>query len=194
MRLRSREATRRLGAAWVVTTVVLVAGCGVPPSDGAEPLDTEFSVVQPSVAPSTQASAATSTVEIAWVNERERLELVMRPVVAETRQGELDAAFDVLVNGPDEAELAMGLSTTLSNDVELEADLRGRRAVVDVIEPGSSSDLLLSVAQIAVTALAIPHVRTVVFVSNGEATSVPVPQGPNTERPLKQGDFMSLIG
>jgi len=191
-RTRSLRAGFALG---VVSLMALLAACGVPSSDGAEPLPEDISVVGPTSTSPAPVGSATTSVEVAWVDAQDRLQLVPRPVNAQTADERLSAAIGALVVGPIDAELDVGLTTTISSDAELQAELRGRRALIDIVEAGSSRpDPLLPVAQVAVTALSVPGVRSVAFVSDGDRTPVPIPTDPSgVERPLTLRDFGPLL-
>jgi len=178
-----------------VSLAVLLSACGVPSSDGAEPLPEDISVIGPALTSPTPVESPTTLVEVAWVDTQDRLDLVVRPASAQTAQERLSSAIDALVAGPIDTELDAGLSTTISVDAELQAVLRGRRALIDIVDAGSSRpDPVLPVAQVAVTALSVPGVRTVVFVSDGERTPVPIPADEGgVERPLTLRDFQALL-
>jgi spore germination protein GerM len=176
-----------------VSAVLLVAACGVPSSDGAEALPDDIRVIGPIQTAPTPAESG-MTVTVAWVDTQDRLQLVPRPEIAQSTQEKLSDAMQALIAGPTVTELDAGLSTTISVDAELQAELRGRRARIDIVEAGSSRpDPLLPVAQVAVTALSIPGVLTAVFISDGERTPVPIPSDSSVERPLTLRDFESLL-
>lgn len=179
----------------VLSLMVVLTSCGVPSSDGAEPLPTDVVVIGPTEASPTPEESAISQVEVAWVDSRDQLVLTPRLAEAVTRQEILDAAITALIGGPNDAELGAGLSTTIPVDAELNAVLRGRKVLVDVVEAGSSRpELLLSVGQVAVTVLAVPRVRSVVFVSDGDRANVPIPLVPDgVERPLTLRDYQPIL-
>jgi hypothetical protein len=174
----------------VVLTVA--AACGIP-SDG-EPTVLPGGVVMPAVAPSEPAGQPAAEVDVSvFLVQAEQLVRLVRPA----RSGDLRNALDLLLAGPREAELAAGLRTAISPQTDLRsARLDGDTAVVDLnaalVEVGGQEQIL-AVGQIVLTATAVPGVRQVRFLLEGQAVEVPRADGTLTSAALRPEDYQRLI-
>jgi spore germination protein GerM len=155
--------------------------------------------LQPEQTPTPAETTKQRLLTVTWVRG-EKLVRAVRLGVAETRQQRLEAALDVLLSGPGPRERARGLTTLLPPDVVVRGEVKRARAVI-AIELGAgleSGGLPLAVGQVAVTALAVPQVRSVVFTVDGAPTAVPVPSkrgsGRDTVRVVRASDYRSVLG
>jgi spore germination protein GerM len=182
----------------LLLTVSLTA-CGVSAGDGPQPIDSDIAeLLQPEATPTPAETTKRRLLTVTWVRG-EKLVRSVRLGVAETRQERLDAALDSLLSGPRQREQTKGLSTLLPPDVVVKGEVKRGRAVIAIelgagLEPGG---LPLAVGQVAVTALAVPRIRTVVFTVDGTPTPVPVPRtrgpGRDTVRVVRASDYRSVL-
>jgi spore germination protein GerM len=183
---------RRFAVVAVVAIAAsLLSGCGVPSSDGPEPLSSDIDLLTPLATPS-ETEASTVKVKVAWVSGK-RLRLVNRSVVAQGRQGRVDSALTALVGGPDSSEQTKGFITLVPPDTLLDPDLAGRRATVDVTLATTPANQQLAVGQIAMTVLATPGVESVAFTVDGSRVSVPLPDGTRSDGPVTRHDYIKLL-
>lgn len=190
--------TRRLvsvTAATGVALVVLVAGCGVPAADGPQPVDSDIAqLLEPEPTPQVTETAEPRAITVTWVRG-ESLARAMRPGIAGTRQEELDVALDLLLSGPRPAEQIKGSTTLLPPDLQLTGEVRRGRALIELtVETGLEPvGLPLAVGQVAVTALTVPRVRSVVFSVDGVPTTVPLPNSRGDARVVRLGDYRGVL-
>ncbi|MCZ3388486.1 MAG: GerMN domain-containing protein [Actinomycetia bacterium] len=176
-----------------------LTACGVSSGDGPQPIDSDIAeLLKPEVTPTPAETTKQRLLTVTWVR-REKLVRAVRLGVAETRQERLDAALDVLLSGPGPREQTKGFTTLLPPDVVVRSEVKRGRAVIAIelgagIEPGG---LPLAAGQVAVTALAVPRVRSVVFTVGGSPTAVPVPStrgpGRDTARVVRASDYRSVL-
>jgi spore germination protein GerM len=107
----------------------------------------------------------------------------------------LDAALFELEVGPRPTEQRQGYRTLLPVDLVIEGELRGTRAAIDLklTTPTETGGVALAVGQIAVTALAVPHVRSVVFSVNGRRTKVEVPGRQRGVGVVRERDYRGVL-
>ena len=194
---RRRGAVRTIAAALVL--VFPLPACGVSVGDGPRPIDSDIAeLLQPEEAPTTSETDPQRVLTVTWVRG-DKLKRAARLGVAETRQEQLDAALIALLGGPSPAERTRGFTTLLPPDVQVVGEVKRGRAVIALelgagLEPGG---LPLAVGQVALTALAVPRVRTVVFTVDGTRTSVPVPSargsGRETVRVVRESDYRTVL-
>lgn len=176
----------------VTLLAAVTTACGVPPSDGAQPVESEIAALLDRA--STEASPGEVDVVVAWVRGDQLIEAT-RQVSAETRQEQLDAALAALLGGPTTDEQRGGLTTLLPPDLGVDGVVEGGRVVLDLtaasaLEPGG---VPLAVGQAALTGLGVPGVRRVVFAVDGEPTPVPLPDG-GTTRVVRAADYRTVTG
>ncbi len=118
-------------------------------------------------------------------------------VVRSTRRADLTGALELVLAGPTEAEFAAGIRTAVSPQTELRsARLEGDMAVIDLsaafVEVGGQEQIL-AVAQIVLTATAVPGVGQVRFLLEGQAVEVPRADGTLTSESLRAADYQGLL-
>lgn len=188
-----------ISAVMVPLLALSLAACGVSAGDGPQPVDSDIAdLLKPEVTPTPAETLKQRLLTVTWVRG-EKLVRAVRLGAADTRQERLDAALDVLLSGPGAREQTKGLTTLLPPDVVVRNEVKRGRAVIALelgggIEPGGLS---LAVGQVAVTALAVPRVRSVVFTVDGAPTAVPVPRtrgpGKDTARVVRASDYRSVL-
>ena len=182
----------RFGSALLAAALLAsLVGCGVPSSDGPEPLSPDIDLLGPLPTP-TETEAETVKVKVAWVSGKD-LRLVDRSVVAEGRQGRVDSALTALVGGPDSSEQSRGLTTLVPPDTILDPELERHRTTVDLTLATTAANQQLAVGQIALTVLAVPGVRSVRFTVAGSPVSVPLPDGSRSKGPVKRHDYVKVL-
>lgn len=186
--------SRVLIALTVLLLAVATTACGVPPSDGAQPVESDIAALLDRGAGSTAASPGEVDVVVAWVRG-DQLIRTSRQVSAETRQEQLDSALAALLAGPSTDEQRGGLTTLLPPDLGVDGVVDGARVDLDLtaasaLAPGG---VPLAVGQAALTALGVPGVRRVVFAVGGEPTPVPLPDGGST-RVVRAADYRAVTG
>ena len=189
--------TRTVAAVGVVAVLAsaFVTGCAVPEGSEARPVDSDIAgLLSPQATPSPTEALPPRRVWVTWVKGN-KLEQLGRFVPASTRDELLDGAMLELRLGPRPSEQVEGFRTLLPIDLEIDADLRGRVAAVDLVVTTQTqqSGVELAVGQIAKTALSIQGVRSVVFSVNGEATRVPVPDRNREVRVVQASDYRSVL-
>jgi hypothetical protein len=194
---------RDVGVIGLAATALLVAlttaGCSVPAGDTPRPVDSDIAVLlEPEITPTPTEVARERLLTVTWVRG-DTLVRVGGLGVADTRQDRLDAALAVLLDGPLPLGQEKGYTTLLPPDVQVTGDIKQARAVIALtvgtgLEPGG---LPLAVGQVAVTALSVPRVRTVVFTVDGVPTAVPLPgddgAGRDTARVVRLSDYRSVL-
>jgi hypothetical protein len=189
---------RRPPALLALTLVATLAACGIP-QDG-EPTVTPGGMVMPPVAPSAAAppggpagpAAAEANLAIFLV-QADHLEKVVR----NTPRDDLTRAFGVLLAGPTEAELGAGIRTAISAQTELRSvRLDGDTAVIDLsaafVEVGGQEQIL-AVAQVVLTATAVPGVGRVRFLLEGQPVEIPRADGTLSSESLGASDYERLL-
>lgn len=183
---------------WTVIVVAasVLSGCAALTSDGPRPVDSDIAaLLDPQLTPSVSGPAAPQQkVAVAWVKGGQ-LELRDRVVSARTRQDELDAALLELVAGPDPLEGDRGLTTLVPPDVVLLGDVKRARAAIELalVTPPGPGTLPLVVGQIALTALSVSGVRSVVFTVDGVVTEVPLPDSGGLTRVVTARDYRDVL-
>lgn len=176
----------------VAVTLTVGAACGIPSDES--PTVLPGGVITPAVAPSEPAGQPAAEVEASvFLVQAEQLVKVVR----DAQSGSLWNALDLLLAGPREAELAAGLRTAISPQTALRsARLDRDTAVVDLnaalVEIGGQEQIL-AVAQIVLTATAVPGVRQVRFLLEGQAVEIPRADGTLTSEALRPEDYRGLV-
>ena len=181
------------GSALVAAALLAASltGCGVPSSDGPEPLSPDIDLLGPLPTP-TETEAETVKVKVAWVLGK-TLRPVDRAVVAEGRQGRVDSSLTALVGGPDSSEQSKGFTTLVPPDTILDPELDRHRATVDLTLATTPRNQQLAIGQIALTVLAVRGVRSVRFTVAGSPVSVPLPDGSRSKGPVKRHDYVKVL-
>lgn len=111
---------------------------------------------------------------------------------------DLSDALRLLLGGPTESELDAGIRSAVSPQTTLlSARVDGDMAVVDLsgaLVEVSGQEQIFAVAQIVLTATAVPGVAQVRLLLEGEAVEVPGPDGTLTSATLRATDYQSLLG
>jgi hypothetical protein len=179
-------------AALVAVALTVGTACGIP-SD-AEPTVLPGGIVMPAVAPTEPAGPPSAQVDVpVFLVQAEQLVKAVRPA----RSSDLRNTLDLLLAGPREAELAAGLRTAISPQTTVRsARLEGDTAVVDLnaalVEVGGQEQIL-AVAQIVLTATAVPGVRQVRVLLEGQAVEVPRADGTLSSEALRPEDYQTLV-
>jgi hypothetical protein len=179
-------------AAVVAVALTAATACGIP-SD-AEPTVLPGGVVMPAVAPSEPAGESSAVVDVpVFLVQAERLAKIVRPA----ESSDLRTTLDLLLAGPREPELAAGLRTAISPQTSVRsARLEGDTAVIDLnaaLVEVAGEEQILAVAQIVLTATAVPGVRQVRVLLEGQAVEVPRADGTLTSEALRPEDYQALV-
>lgn len=173
--------------------VATVASCGIP-QDGA-PTVLPGGVVNPALAagdgqPRTGGDGERDESEVnIFLAQAEHLVRVSRM----TSRADVAAVLTLLLQGPTEAEFRAGTRTAISPQTTLRAArLDGDTAVIDLsgalVEVGGQEQIL-AVAQIVLTATAVPAVGQVRLLLEGQAVEVPRADGTLTSETLRAADY-----
>lgn len=187
----------RAGLALLV--VLPLSACGVSEGDAPRPIDSDIAeLLQPEEEPTPVEATQQRLLMVTWVRG-DKLVRAVRLGVADTRQERLDAALSALLGGPRPVEKTRGFTTLLPPDVVVAGEVKRARVFIEVEFGGGveTGGLPLAVGQVAVTALALPRVRSVLFTVDGTPTVVPVPSrrgsGKNTARVVRASDYRTVI-
>jgi hypothetical protein len=179
--------------ALVLLTTILIA-CGIPTDE--EPIMTPGGVVLPAVAPSNAPPGAGPSVpetDVAvFLVQAEHMVKVMR----RAPRADLTGTLGVLLAGPTESEVGARIRTAISPQTDLRsARLDGDTAVVDLsgafVEVGGEEQIL-AVAQVVLTATAVPGVSRVRFLLDGQSVEIPRSDGTLTSESLGAADYEGL--
>ncbi len=184
-----------VGVVVVAALVVGLAGCAVPDGSEAHPVDSDIAgLLSPQATPSPVETLPPRPVSVTWVRGN-MLDRVGRFVPASSRSELLKAALFELEVGPRPTEQRQGYRTLLPVDLVIEGELRRTRASIDLklTTPTETGGVALAVGQIAVTALAVPHVRSVVFSVNGRRTKVEVPGRQRGVGVVRERDYRGVL-
>jgi len=193
----TRRAGRTTLEAVAVAAVVLVAaaGCGVPTTDGPQPLPSEVAALAPDVQGDVPSATPTRLTDLAWVKGH-RLRLSPRTVLASDTASQASAALAAVIAGPSPAEQARGLSTEVPPDLVATLVLEGKSAIVDLRGPNdraASGNVTLATAQLALAVLLVPGVDSVTFTVEGTPADVPRADGKVRPGPVTLVDYASLL-
>ncbi|HSH23164.1 MAG TPA: GerMN domain-containing protein [Acidimicrobiales bacterium] len=178
---------------------VVAGGCGVPHDDSPRALSPEgvpFSLLATSTTTTRPSPppVVEELVPIYLVDNQSRLLVeVLRPVPA---PASVPRAIEELLEGPNDDELARGLSSSLASSTELLA-VEGPAGGVVTIDLSDLSGIAgegqrMALAQVVFTATAAPDVDAVLFKFDGQPSEAPNAQGESTAEPLGRDDFAAF--
>jgi len=181
----------------VAAMAAAVAACGIP--EDSRPTVLPGGVVNPALAAGDRQPTAASTSDQTetgsqiFLVQAEQLVSVRRA----TPRRDLTGVLTLLLQGPTQAEFAAGTRTAISPQTVLRsARLGGDSAVVDLsgalVEVGGEEQIL-AVAQIVLTATAVPGVGQVRLLLEGQAVEVPRADGTLTSETLRAADYAGLL-
>ena len=181
----------------VLALVAVIAGigCGIPEDEG--PTAIPGGVLSPVFAPGNGAASDRPGIPHGdapvYLVQAEQLVRVVR----RSSPSDLSAVVRLLLDGPTESEFAAGLRSAISPRTTLHsARIDGDTAVVDLsvsfVEVGGQEQIL-AVAQIVLTAAAVPGVTQVRFLLDGEAVDVPRADGTLTSDTVRAVDYRQLL-
>jgi spore germination protein GerM len=173
----------------LVIAASLAAGCGIPADRHPEAVP--GGVVRPALGPTTTTPTPATLATLFFVQAEQLV-----PVVRSATRPGLQAVLEVLLTGPTEAELAAGLRTAVSPQSNIRSvGTDGSTAVIDLtttfVEVGGEEQIL-ALAQIVLTATAIPGITNVRFELEGQPVEVPRAEGTLSSGPLTASDYASL--
>jgi spore germination protein GerM len=180
----------------LAAAAMAVAGCGMPLSDGAEPLPAELAELAPLPQQESAIAAPTQVTDLAWV-KGDRLRLAPREVMATDTATQAAAALAAVIAGPNPDELARGLSTEVPPDLLATLILEGNSAIVDLQGSGDgpgTGNVTLGTAQLALAVLLVPGVDSVTFTVQGVPAEVPRGDGKVRPGPVTLVDYAALLG
>jgi hypothetical protein len=169
-----------------------LAACGVPSTDGPQPLPSELAELAPEPLDSAATLAGTVDTDLAWVR-RDHIRLSPREVTADDVASQASAALDALIAGPTEAEQALGLSTEVRPDLVASLVMEGDAAIIDLGSTSSPGDAPLATAQLAVSVLLVPGVESVTFTVAGVPAEVARADGKVRPGRVTLADYAALV-
>ncbi len=180
---------RPLASAFIVMAVAAGA-CGIP--DDRQPTRLPGGVVAPALAPSEPVQSPLAEVPVFLVQAEHLV-----PVDRRAAPGDVTGVLARLLAGPRQEEFAAGIRTAISPETELRsARLEGDTVPVDLtaalVEVGGEEQIL-AVAQIVLTATAVPGVVQVRLLLEGQAVEVPRADGTLTSDALRPQDYEALL-
>lgn len=177
----------------VVGAALLLTGCGVPTTNGVQPLPAELAGLAVGEHPEVALAAPAELTDLAWVHG-DGLRLSSRAVSASDTATRASAALAAAIAGPTSAEVARGLSTEIPPDLEASLVVDGGSATIELPAPSPiSSNVTLATAQLALAVLLVPGIEQVTFTIGGVPAEVPLPDGTVGSGPVMLSDFTSLL-
>ena len=172
---------------------MLAAACGEPA--GPVEIPRQELPVDLARTPEPEPSGAARPVTLFFARDG-RLFPVTRPVRGEGQELLAGALIELLV-GPNAEERSHGIVSFVPPDSQLlESEVLDQVASVDLSQefqkPARPEQVLLSVAQIVWTAVALPGVTAVRFAVDGVPVEVPVDGGRIVSRPVTSVDYASV--
>ena len=172
--------------ALVLLAALLLAGCGIRPEDGPEPVVT---AAPPSTDPGSDRPSDGPRLTVFFVRGA-----VLAPVERPARAATSAEALGQLVEGPTRREADAGIRTALAPEVVgVDRELPDGLTTVSVTRGFTGltgGNQLLAVAQVVWTLTEFPTVSSVRFVVDGTAVEVPTDTG-LTDRPVDRDDYPS---
>jgi hypothetical protein len=184
---------RRVASVALVILAAAGSGCGIPHDE--RPIITPGGVVGPALAPNDTPGPPAATAREAPVFLVQAEHLVQ--AVRKAPRHELSVVLSHLLAGPTPSEFGAGVRTAISPQTTLRsANVDGATAVVDLssacVEVGGQEQIL-AVAQIVLTATAVPGVTQVRFLLKSQAVEVPRADGTLTSDTLRAEDYAKLL-
>ncbi len=177
---------------------LLAGGCGVPTDSEAQPVPTvPYGLLNPSgPAPSASAPAAEGGPRV-WLVRDDGLVPAESLPAGPGPRATAAVLLRRLGGGPTDMERADGLSTAFGPGVELSlTGVSDGHATVDIragdLAP-SPSRLPLAVGQVVLTLVSVDGIDDVRLTAAGSPIQAPLPGGALTDRPLRAGDYASLV-
>lgn len=174
---------------------LLLAGCGVPETNGAVALPSDLAELAPAQQPQAELATPSRVTDLAWV-KGSRIRLSPRAVAASDAATQAASALAAAIAGPTEEELARGLSTEIPPDLQASLVLEGTDAIVDLRGPSDAiggTNVTLATAQLALAVLLVPGVDSVTFTIEGAPAEVPRADGRVRTGPVTLADYASLL-
>lgn len=193
---RARRAT--VAAAIAVLAVVGLVGCGIRTDGDARAVsdaDVPFGLLDDGDGTSTTvASPATEPVNLCMLRADGTLASVPRDLPGDSPLADVVAA---LGEPPDESEQAVGFTTAIAEDAEVN-EVTTAAGVADVdlgtgVIEGSARAQLEAVAQIVCTLTQQPGIGQVRFLVDGVTVEVARGDGSTTAEPVSRSDYATLI-
>ncbi len=169
------------------------AACGIP--QDRHPTVLPGGVVNGGLGTTTTTTAPAPTPAVPVTVFFVRAEHVV-PVVRTTTQPDIAGVLHLLLAGPSESEVAGGLRTAISGQTGLPG-IRpdGSSAVIDLskafVEVGGQEQIL-ALAQVVLTAAALPGITSVRFSLEGQPVEVPRADGTLSAGPMTAADYAAL--
>jgi hypothetical protein len=176
----------------LASVVVATSSCGVPATDGPQPLPSELAELAPQLQESATPATRSVSTQLAWV-KGDAIRLSQRTVTADDVASQAAAALDAVIAGPSDAELARGLSTEVRPDLVASLVLEGGSAIVDLQASGGPGDARLATAQLALAVLLVPGVDSVTFTIDGVPADVPRADGKVGPGPVTLADYATMV-
>jgi hypothetical protein len=176
-----------------VALAVVTTACGVPSTDGPQPLPSELAELAPQPQESAAVVAATVDTDLAWV-KGDRIRLFPREVTADDVASQASAALEAVIAGPIDVEQALGLSTEVRPDLVASLVMEGDGAIIDLQTASGPGDVTLATAQLALSVLLVPGVESVTFTVAGVPAEVARADGKVRPGPVTLRDYASLVG
>jgi hypothetical protein len=183
--------SRRLGTLLMAAAMALtVASCGAPRD--AAPTIIPGGAVNPALAAADSQPRLGDGAEIFLV-QAEHLVAVRRSTAGRA----MADVLNLLLQGPTQAEFGAGIRSGISPQTTLRsARVEGDTGIVDLsgalVEVGGQEQIL-AVAQIVLTATAVPGVGQIRFLLEGQAVEVPRADGTLTSETLRAADYSGLL-
>lgn len=177
-------------AACAAFTVVVLAGCGVPAQEDADPLGDQGAVALLEPQPASRPGAASVPVYFVRAEELVPVPRAVSPLTVE-------AVVQALIAGPSRDEAAAGLHSSVGPSIRVgRAAVEDSVARIDLSSPfaqARSEDQVLAVAQFVYTVTGLPGVEAVAITVDGEPIEVPTREGAALKSgPLRRTDFPEL--
>jgi spore germination protein GerM len=183
----------------LILLALLVAACGVPTGNEAEPVEeVPFGLLDPQ-APEPADTAPPAEGPVIQIYLVDPAALRLAPVERRLDEGEtaLSDVMDILLNGPTRAEQRQGLITALvDEDAVAATDLVGGVASVDLTQQFTVLDgptQRLAIAQVVLTLTGRPGVGRVSFTLEGQPIDIPRGDGTLAQGSVSRDNYRELL-